>query len=403
MERVLHGDERIAVADFGLDVCRDRFGGPGGEFPGLCSRRPCFVAGATGNQIVMRVVVIGATGNVGTALLRALADEPAIDSVLGVARRLPAMSAMKTEWAAADIGTDALEPLFRNADAVVSLAWRIQPSRRLNELWRTNVHGSTRVFDAAARAGVRSLVYASSVGAYSPGPKDRRVDESWPVDGVPTSFYARHKAEVERRLDRFERDHPDVRVARLRPALIFQRASAEEQRRLFLGAFIPSPLLRRGLLPVMPAVRGLRFQAVHAADAADAYRRAILGEARGAFNVAGEPVLEAEAFATALGVRPVSVPPRIARAGMAAAWRLRLQPSPPGWLDMGMGVPLLDTTRAREELGWTPRRDALDTLRELLEGIRDRAGAETPPLDPDAAGPLRARELATLAGTREQA
>ncbi|MBA3718175.1 MAG: NAD-dependent epimerase/dehydratase family protein, partial [Actinobacteria bacterium] len=258
----------------------------------------------------MRVVVIGATGNVGTALLRALADEPAIDSVLGVARRLPAMSAMKTEWAAADIGTDALEPLFRNADAVVSLAWRIQPSRRLNELWRTNVHGSTRVFDAAARAGVRSLVYASSVGAYSPGPKDRRVDESWPVDGVPTSFYARHKAEVERRLDRFERDHPDVRVARLRPALIFQRASAEEQRRLFLGAFIPSPLLRRGLLPVMPAVRGLRFQAVHAADAADAYRRAILGEARGAFNVAGEPVLEAEAFATALGVRPVSVPPR---------------------------------------------------------------------------------------------
>ena len=351
----------------------------------------------------MRVVVVGATGNVGSALLRALADEPMVDSVLGIARRLPEQSVPKTDWASADVGADALEPLFRGADVVVSLAWRIQPSRRLNELWRTNVHGSTRVFDAAARTGVASVVYASSVGAYSPGPKDRRVDESWPVDGVPTSFYARHKAEVERRLDRFEREHPNVHVARLRPALIFQRASAQEQRRLFAGPFVPSPLLRRGLLPAAPAVRGLRFQAVHAGDAADAYRRLILGEARGAFNIAAEPVLEGDAFANALGVRPVFVSPRTARAGIGLAWRLRLQPSPPGWLDMGMSVPLLGTARAREELGWQPQRDALDTLRELLDGIREGAGAPTPPLDPDAGGPLQGGEAATLAGSREDA
>jgi UDP-glucose 4-epimerase len=113
----------------------------------------------------MRVVVVGATGNVGWALVRALGNEPAIDSILGIARRLPRTSPPKVEWAAADVGADALEPLFRGAHAVVSLAWRIQPSRRLDEVWRTNVHGSTRVFEAAARAGVRALVYASSVGA----------------------------------------------------------------------------------------------------------------------------------------------------------------------------------------------------------------------------------------------
>jgi UDP-glucose 4-epimerase len=349
----------------------------------------------------VRIVVVGATGNVGTALLRALAEEPAVDSIVGVARRLPETSPAKTDWAAADIASHALEPLFRDADVVVSLAWRIQPSRRLNELWQTNVHGSTRVFEAAARTGVGALVYASSVGAYSPGPKDRRVDESWPVDGVLSSFYARHKAEVERRLDRFERERPKLRVVRLRPALIFQRASAQEQRRLFAGPLVPTSLLRKGLLPAVPAVRGLRFQAVHADDVADAYRRAIVGEARGAFNVAGEPVLEADSFATALDARPVSISPRLLRAGMDLAWRLRLQPSPPGWLDMGMKVPLLDASRAKSELGWVPRHDALDTLRELLEGIRSGAGAETPPLDPDAGGPLRARELATLAGTRE--
>src|SRR5688572_33091292 len=125
----------------------------------------------------MRIVVVGATGNVGTALLRALADEPAVDAVLGVARRLPGLSIPKTDWAAADIASAGLEPLFRKADVVVSLAWRIQPSRQLNELWQTNVHGSSRVFEAAAQAGVGALVYASSVGAYSPGPRDRRVDE----------------------------------------------------------------------------------------------------------------------------------------------------------------------------------------------------------------------------------
>src|SRR5205085_11277486 len=116
----------------------------------------------------------------------------------------------------------------------------------------TNVDGSLRVFEAVADAGVPALVYASSVGAYSPGPKDRAVDESWPTDGVQSSFYARHKAEVERLLDRFERDHPGVRSVRLRPGLIFKREAASEQRRLFAGPFIPTFLLRPGLIPVVP-------------------------------------------------------------------------------------------------------------------------------------------------------
>src|SRR4051812_43784955 len=101
----------------------------------------------------MRVVVIGATGNVGTSLLEALAEESAVDSILGVARRRPELDVAKTEWAAADITTDDLVPLLRGADVVVHLAWAIQPSHDLNRLWRINVAGSDRVFRAVADSG----------------------------------------------------------------------------------------------------------------------------------------------------------------------------------------------------------------------------------------------------------
>src|SRR4029453_1691856 len=121
-----------------------------------------------------------------------------------------------------------------------------------------NVDGSRRVFEAAARAGVDVLVHASSIGVYSPGPKDRRGDEAWPKDGGPPSFYSRHKAEAERLLDELE---GELRIVRLRPALIFKREAASEIRRLFAGPFLPSKLVRPSLLPVLPLPSGLVVQA----------------------------------------------------------------------------------------------------------------------------------------------
>ena len=294
----------------------------------------------------MRVVLTGATGNCGTSLVRALAAEPAVDGVLGVARRLPELDVPGVEWAAADVERDDLVPLLRGAGAVVHLAWRIQPARDLDALWRTNVEGSTRVFRAARAAGVPALVHASSVGAYAPGPKERRVDESWPVAGIPGSFYARHKAEVERRLDRLEREAPGLRVVRVRPALVFKREAATGVRRLFAGPFAPTPLLRPPLVRLVPAVPGLRVQGVHADDLADLYRRAVLSDVGGALNAAAEPVLDAAALAERLGARQVPVPAGLARVLVAVTWRLRLQPSPPGWLELALAVPLLASDRA---------------------------------------------------------
>jgi UDP-glucose 4-epimerase len=349
----------------------------------------------------MRVVVIGASGNIGTSVLAALTPDPEVSSVVAVARR-PAPSAdPKVEWRALDVTRDHLDRAFDGADAVVCLAWKIQPSRDLEALRATNVEGSRRVFEAAGRAGVPALLYSSSVGAYSPGPKDRAVAESWPVDGIPTSFYSRHKAEVERILDVFETQHEQLRVVRMRPALVFKREAASEIRRLFVGPFLPSPLVRRPLIPVVPKSDRLRFQAVHSLDVGEAFRLALHAPVRGAFNLAADPVLDGDELGDLLGARPIGIHPGMLRSLADLTWRLRLQPSPPGWIDMAFGVPIMSAERARTELGWTPRHSSRDALLELLDGLRDDAGADTPTLDPRAGGRFRSGELRSGVGARE--
>lgn len=349
----------------------------------------------------MRVVVVGATGNIGTSVLRSLAGEQQVESVLGVARRRPNLTMPKVEWAEADVTRDDLVTHFRGADAVILLAWIIQPSRNLNKQWMVNVEGSTRAARAVKEAGVPALLYASSVGTYSPGPKDRRVDESWPTGGVPTSYYGRHKAEVERRLDRFEKEAPEVRVVRMRPGLVFKKEAAEGIRRLFAGPFFPNLLANPRIINFIPDIEDLRSQIVHSYDVGEAFRLALVGDVRGAFNLATEPVLDAKEIGRILNARPLPFSARVARAGADLSWRLRLQPVPPGWLDLSRQVPIMDTTRARNELGWTPRYSADETLLDILEGLRTGSGLDTPPLSKKTSGPLRVREVITGVGGRE--
>lgn len=348
----------------------------------------------------MRVVVVGATGNHGSSLVRRLSRDPEVEAITGIARRRPSLTLPRVTWRTADIGKDDLAPLLAGADAVVHLAWLIQPGRNEHITHAVNVEGSSRVFDAAARAGVRTLVHASSVGAYSPGPKDRAVDESWPTGGIETSFYSRHKAAVERILDSFEAAHPGMRVVRARPGLVFKREASTQVRRLFAGPFLPSALLRRELIPLLPTTGRLRFQAVHTEDLADAYRLMLLrDDARGAFNIAADPVLDGRRLGEVLGARPVPVPSAALRLGAAASYRLRLQPTEPGWVDMALGVPIMDTAKARRDLGWEPRHTAQQAFSELFDGMRESAGLQTPPLAPETSGPARICEFVTGVGS----
>ena len=293
----------------------------------------------------MRVVVVGATGNVGTALLRALDACADVTSVLGVSRRIPApvdrdVWSAKVAWLAADITRDRMD-FVENADAVVHLAWLIQPSRDEGVMRATNLDGSRRLFDAVAERRVPSLIYASSVGAYAPASKSRRHDEAWPATGIATSTYSRHKAAVETMLDDVERDHPQLRVVRMRTSLVFQRSAASEVHRLFLGSLLPWHLPRP--LRLVPGVSRLMFQATHADDIASAYLEALRRDVAGAFNVAAEPTLTMRRIAEAVAGRVVPMPERVLRAAVAVSYAARVQPSEPGWLDMAVQAPLMDS------------------------------------------------------------
>lgn len=337
----------------------------------------------------MRVVITGASGNVGTSVVRRLMACADVEAIAAVCRRPPALTLPKVTWHAADVGLDRLEPVLRGADAVIHLAWQIQPGHDETQLERTNVIGTRRLVDAVLTTGVPTLVYASSVGTYAPGPKDRPVGESWPATGVPGSLYSAHKAAVERLLASVAAAAPGLRIVELRKALVFKAGAATGIARLFLPRWLPTPVLGRRWVPVLPTFDRLALQVVHSDDAAAAYERALLtAEARGPFNVAAGGVLRGPELAAALGARPVPVPFPVLRAAVAASWRARLQPVAAGWLDLAAGVPLMDTGRAVTELGWVPTRGAADTFDELLGGFARRSGLPTAPLRPPAGGEL---------------
>ncbi|MGH4031161.1 NAD-dependent epimerase/dehydratase family protein [Actinomycetota bacterium Odt1-20B] len=334
-----------------------------------------------------RVIVTGATGNVGTSVVRQLADDPRVASIVGLARRVPDWSPPKTHWESADLADEgSLAELFRGADAVVHLAWRFQPARDPALTWRTNVLGGVRVLHAVAAAAVPALVHSSSVGAYSPGPKDRTVDESWPTHGWPEAAYCREKAYLERALDAFEQAHREIRVVRMRPAFLFKEESASEQRRLFGGRFLSGQLARPHLLPLLPDIPGLRVQTLHTDDAARAFVTAALGDARGPFNLAAEPALDAHVLGELFHSRSVPVPRKAARSALAAAYGLHLVPTSPQLFDAVLRLPLMDCSRARTVLDWQPRRTALEAVEEVLHGMREGSGAPTAPLHGSAVG-----------------
>ncbi|GFZ80671.1 NAD-dependent epimerase/dehydratase family protein [Nesterenkonia alkaliphila] len=347
----------------------------------------------------MRIAIVGATGNIGSALLEELHGREEVSSLLGIARRLPQQDAVPytyAEWSSADIqfpeSVETLTELFDGADAVVHLAWLIQPNSKRELLRRVNVQGTKHVLEAAAAAGVSRVAVASSVGAYSPVSDDAPRDESWGTEGIPGSHYSEDKAAQERVMDEFEALHPDTALVRIRPGLIFQSGAGSEIQRYFAGSLAPVQLLNIVRPPMLPMPRNIRSQAVHSRDVAAAFAEALIQGARGAFNIAADDLLTAETIARVItgretGRASLPIPLGPLKPLVKAANRAHLLPMDEGWLQMAEQVPVLDTTRARTELGWQPTVSAKDALAELVAGMSSGAGRGSAPMRPRGESP----------------
>ena len=323
----------------------------------------------------LTVAVTGPTGTFGFGLVPLLQDDARVDGVVGIARRPfdPAQHGWtKMEYRQGDVrDQEALRAAFAGADVVVHLAFLIVGGTRQTTR-AINVEGTLNAFRAAAGAGVRRFVYASSVAAYgfhSDNPVG--MTEDWPTRPADRLFYAQEKAELEQLLGDAAAEHPEVDLYLLRPPVVLGPHSVGGK------DLLPGPLaplarslqgrFRRLPVPVPAVVPELPLQLVHEDDVGQALLQCVVAAGPpGAYNIAGDGVLTAADVARELGFLPLRVPAWPTQAASRALARLPL-PGAAQWVEAGSHPAVMDTTKAKEQLGWTPRYTGLEALRATLE------------------------------------
>jgi nucleoside-diphosphate-sugar epimerase len=333
----------------------------------------------TSDETGLRVAVTGPTGTFGFGLIPVLEADPRIDAVVGVARRPfdPADHGWtKLTYRQGDVrDRDLLVTAFAGADVVVHLAFLIAGARGGGPAYEINVGGTVNAFHAAADAGCRRFVYASSVSAYgfhedNPVP----MREDWPTRPADHMFYAQEKAELEARLAAAAAEHPEVGLYLLRPPVVVGPhvvggKSALAERLLPAGRRLAG-LARRSPLHVAVPVPDLEIQVIHEDDVGTAFLQCIVGAGPpGAYNIAADGVLSSADVLRELGLRSLPVGGRLLRRG--ARWLARVpvpEPLPPftSWAEAISHPVIVDTTKAKQELHWQPRWGAADALRDTL-------------------------------------
>jgi nucleoside-diphosphate-sugar epimerase len=328
----------------------------------------------------LTVAVTGPTGDIGRSLLRALERSSEVGSVLAMARRPfdPAEAGLrKTTYRQGDVLDRAsVDALVEGADVVVHLAFLIMGNRE--ETQKVNLEGSRNVFEAAVAAKAKRLVYASSVAAYGfHADNPPLLTEEVPPRGTERHYYSAQKAELEGVLSDVLRDGSTEAYV-FRPCIVAGPDALlllENIPYIQMSSSMPGPVLRAlELLPVLKPVLpdpGVEFQLVHHDDVALAFRAAILGRGEpGVYNLAGDGTLTMSDLAEALGWYSVPVPEFALDATAEVVARLPFVPAEAQWVESFRVPVLMDTSKARRALRWRPQHDALETLREMVEGAR---------------------------------
>jgi nucleoside-diphosphate-sugar epimerase len=323
----------------------------------------------------LTVAVTGPTGTFGSGLIPLLQDDDRIGRIIGIARRPfdPAERGWtKMEYRQGDVrDAEALGEAFRGADVVVHLAFLITGNATRQTTREINIDGTLNAFRAAAEVGARRFVYASSVAAYGwHDDNPELIDEDWPVRPAARLFYGQEKAQLEGLLDHEAETHPDLALYLLRPPIVVG-PNVVGAKDVLPGPLAPLGRLfgrpRRLPVPVPMIVPEHPLQLIHEEDVGRALQLCVVGAGPpGAYNIAGDGVLTAGDVAREFGALPIRVPAAPAQAAAKAMARLPFLPPAAEWIEAATRPSIMDTSRAREQLGWTPRFTGLEALRDTL-------------------------------------
>jgi nucleoside-diphosphate-sugar epimerase len=330
----------------------------------------------------LTVAVTGPTGAIGKALMRALEQDEAVERVIGMARSpFDPLSQgwTKVEYRQGDVLDEAaVRGLIAGADVVVHLAFLIFGSEE--ETARVNLAGSRNVFQAALDQKVDRFIYTSSVAAY--GFHEDNPDllhEDVPPRGSAEHYYSAQKAELEKTLrDMSAGAKTDVFV--FRPCIVAGPTATELIENIpyvQLGDRLPDPV--RNLVGTIPLLRpvipdpGIPFQLVHEDDVATALVAAIDGgRVPGTYNLAGDGEITLTDLAHALGWYAMPIPELAVDLTARIVSRIPLMPARASWIS-ALSVPvLMDTTKAKMNLGWEPEHDSFDTLAQTIQAAREK-------------------------------
>lgn len=325
------------------------------------------------------VAVTGPTGTFGAGLVPLLEADPRIARTVGIARR--PFDPVSEGWTSmtyrrGDVrDPNALREAFAGVDVVIHLAFLVTGTASRDDIRAINVEGTLNAFRAAAEAGARRFVYASSVAAYGfHADNPVGLTEDWPVRPADHLFYAQEKAEIEQLLATEASAHPALELYLLRPPVVLgpHAVGAKQLAPAALAPLAPlgrraAALLARGPVRLPVLVPSMRLQFVHEADVGQALLLcAVAAGPPGAYNISGSGSVSVAEMAREVGLLPIPVPGAPVRLAARAFASIPFLPPAAEWAEALSHPPIIDTTRAEELLGWTPRYSSLEALRATL-------------------------------------
>ncbi|MGO8788135.1 MAG: NAD-dependent epimerase/dehydratase family protein [Terriglobia bacterium] len=317
----------------------------------------------------LRLAITGSSGYLAQNLLTSLGADDGCEFILGMdIRRQEFKLPCSAEFLRFDLTApwELLAEFWtkRRINAGVHLAWQFNPLHDRRRQREVDIQGSLNFLRAASAAGLKRVVYCGSTTAYvnpqNPSEAPWLREETKPT-GTPRYLYSYHKAEVDRVVQDFQEQHPEIQVVLLRGAVVL---GAHTQNIVSKMLDWPWPWF-----PWMFQVRGNDppFQFLSEEDMSVILLRAVKADVSGVFNCAGEGTLLYSEVVRAAGKRPLALPAAIIYPLTELLWKLRLSPFPAGILDLIRYPWVADTTRLKKAFGYRPRRNTREVLNAFLD------------------------------------